>query len=90
MTAFWIPTIVLIAVVGALVVNSIVRVVFKRYPRVRTSAKDRLIALNPTLNEVGTRWSISAERIRIGWITKVVVATAIIVAASRPRTVVAN
>lgn len=57
-------------------------------PPVRSSARDRLLERNPAL-AVGRelRWSVRARRVRIGWLTVLSVAVAVLVVADRPTTV---
>lgn len=58
---------------------------FRDRPTGRLSARDRLIARNPTLNvDASFEWSIAARRVHFGWITTLAVAVAVLVVADRP------
>lgn len=86
MLAFWIPTLIIaVPVTSGIVVTAIHRVLQRR-PPARTSARDRLIALNPTLNAAGVRWNVAARRVRHGWVTSTAVAVALLIATDRPVT----
>lgn len=63
------------------------RVWLRDRPTRRTSAYDRLLVRNPTLNaDPDVRWSIRSRRVRFGWLTTLVVTVAVLVAATRPTT----
>jgi hypothetical protein len=56
-------------------------------PRPRTSARQRLLALNPGLRTDRSqqlRWSVRSRRVQFGWLTALLVAVAVLVAADRP------
>lgn len=86
MTAFWIPTLIPAALVVAWTFVAQVRRTFQRRPAARTSARDRLIDLNPTLQVANVRWNVASRRIRLGWVTRVAVGVAFVVATNRPVT----
>jgi hypothetical protein len=84
-----------VIVAGALVLaTGLVPVVvrwFRDRPATRTSARDRLLARNPTLNaDASLRWSTTARRVRIGWATALAVAVALLIVADRPTPVAAG
>lgn len=80
MIAFWIPI-----VIGGLtgVVIALLRLRADR-PARRTSARDRLLERNPLLADASLRWSVSARRVRVGALTALAVAVALLIVADRP------
>lgn len=86
MLAFWIPTLTMAIPATVAPVVAFVRGVFRRRPRANTSAMQRLIDLNPTLNAAGVRWTVAARRAQISVITRVAVGVALIIATDRPVT----
>lgn len=71
-------------VVGVGVASLVVHRVLRNRPRTRTSAMDRLIERNPAIIFDGARWTVTAQRIRVGWVTSIAVATALLIVADRP------
>lgn len=61
-----------------------VRRVLHDRPHAGTSAMDRLIERNPAILFDDARWTVTARRVRTGWVTSVAVATALLIAADRP------
>lgn len=87
----WTPwfVITIVAAVAALTIGSVVVATIRRWLRDRptrwSTAYDRLIERNPTLNaDASLRWSIAARRVRTGWLTATIVAVALLVATARP------
>jgi hypothetical protein len=98
-------TVTMLVVTGSITVLTAACVALRAYlrdrPPARTSARDRLLARNPTLAfrpvsvDVSTgndadgddvhRWSVSARRVRTGLLTSLLVSVALLVASSRPR-----
>jgi hypothetical protein len=72
-------------------VGAALRTYLKGRPGWHTTPRDRLIARNPMLNgDPSLRWSDNARRIRIGWLTVLVVSVALLLASDRPATDVAS
>lgn len=81
-----------VIVVGALLVTGgllpVAVQLFRDRPAVRTSARDRLLARNPTLGvDTSLRWSVAARRARVGWAAIVAVTVALLIVADRPTAV---
>lgn len=56
-------------------------------PRRGTSARQRLLALNPGLRTDRSqqlRWSVRSRRVRIGWLTTLLVTVALLAVSDRP------
>lgn len=85
--AYW-P--VAVVVLGIGVAALVARRALRNRPRTRTSAMDRLIERNPAIMFDGARWTVTAQRVRIGWITSFAVATALLIVADRPARPSAN
>lgn len=49
-------------------------------PRRRTSARDRLLQLNPTLSDPSLTWSRSARRVDVGRLVRLLVVGAVVAA----------
>lgn len=77
--------IVLVVTTVGTTVFVVIRTWLKDRPSRWTSAYDRLLDRNPTLNaDRSLRWSVRARRARTGRLTALVVAVALLVATARP------
>lgn len=75
---------------GASAAAYVVRRVLRNRPATRTSAMQRLIARNPAIIFDGARWTVAAQRIRIGWVTSLAVAVAVLIVVDHPRVVTSS
>lgn len=74
---------------GVIVLTGVLLVTVTRWLRNRpprwTTARERLIARNPTLNaDLTLRWTVASRRVRTGWLTALAVSAALLIATVRP------
>lgn len=83
--------VVVAVTVGVAFAAYALRVWLRDRPTRRTSAYDRLLVRNPTLNaDRNIRWTVRSRRVRFGWLTTLAVTVAVLVAATRPATETAS